>query len=80
MKMKRKVMEYSAVFEEEQEGGYSVWVPTLPGCASQGETLQEAIANIQESISLYLEGNDSTKMEEDRDFVRQFVVPVRIYA
>ena len=40
---KRKILEYLAMFQEEKEGGYSVWVPDLPGCASQGETLEEAL-------------------------------------
>lgn len=78
--MKRRVMEYTAVFEEETEGGYSVWIPTLPGCASQGETLGEAINNIQEAIQLYLADSTRSVREEEYDFKRQFVVPVRIYA
>lgn len=52
--MKKKVFEYTVVFEEEKEGGYSAWVPTLSGCASQGETFEEALGNIKEAISLYL--------------------------
>lgn len=43
------------VLEEETEGGYSVHVPGLPGCASQGETVEEALSNIREAIELYLE-------------------------
>ncbi|MBI5465565.1 type II toxin-antitoxin system HicB family antitoxin [Candidatus Gottesmanbacteria bacterium] len=77
--MRKKVLEYTVVFQEEKEGGYSVWVPTLPGCASQGETFEEAFNNIKEAIELYLE--DSPKKElEYEDFNRQFVVPVKIYA
>lgn len=76
--MKQKVHEYTAVFQEEKEGGYSVWVPTLPGCASQGESIEEALTNIKEAIELYLE--DEKEKIEDEDFRRQFVVPVRIYA
>lgn len=45
---------FRVVLEEEREGGYSVYVPALPGCASQGETREEALANIQEAIELYL--------------------------
>lgn len=77
--MRKKVLEYTVVFQEEKRGGYSVWVPTLPGCASQGETFEEAFSNIKEAIELYLE--DSPKKElEHEDFNRQFVVPVKIYA
>jgi predicted RNase H-like HicB family nuclease len=35
--------------------GYSVWVPGFPGCASQGQTEQEALANIRDAIAEYLE-------------------------
>lgn len=42
------------VFEREPDGGYSVHVPALPGCASQGDTFDEADSNIQEAIKLYL--------------------------
>lgn len=45
---------FKVVFERESDGGYSVHVPALPGCASQGDTLEEATANIQEAVELYL--------------------------
>jgi len=45
---------FKVVFEQETDGGYSVHVPALPGCASQGDTLDEALRNIQEAIKLYL--------------------------
>ncbi len=77
--MKRQVQEYTAVFQEEKEGGYSVWIPSLPGCASQGETFDEALKNIREAIELYLE--DSKDMESDyNDYKKQFVIPVKVYA
>jgi predicted RNase H-like HicB family nuclease len=41
--------------QPEPEGGYSVTCPALPGCHSQGETLDEALANIREAIELVLE-------------------------
>ena len=45
---------FKVILEPEPEGGYSVFVPALPGCASQGETEEEALANIKEAIELYL--------------------------
>ena len=47
---------YTVGFEPEDEGGFSVSVPDLPGCASQGETYDEALANIREAITVHLEG------------------------
>lgn len=38
-----------------EEGGYTVEVPSLPGCISQGDTIDEAIENIKEAIELYIE-------------------------
>jgi predicted RNase H-like HicB family nuclease len=47
---------YSVVLTAGPEaGGFSVSVPALPGCYSQGETLDEALANVREAIELYLE-------------------------
>jgi predicted RNase H-like HicB family nuclease len=43
------------VLEREEDGGYSVWVPELPGCASQGDTRAEALANIRDAIQCYLD-------------------------
>ena len=48
-------MELKIVLEEQEEGGYTVLVPALPGCISQGDTLEEAIKNIKEAIELYLD-------------------------
>ena len=70
--------EYQAVFQEETDGGFSVWVPDLPGCASQGNTLEEALQNIKEAMELYLENNPLTDDATDFDYKRQFVVPVRL--
>ena len=46
---------YMAVFEREEDGGFSVYVPDLPGCASQGDTYEAAVANIREAMESYLE-------------------------
>ena len=50
------VRRFTVVLQPEVEGGFSVFVPALPGCASQGETDAEALVNIKEAIALYLEG------------------------
>ena len=43
------------LYPEPDEGGYSVIVPALPGCVTQGETLEEAIAMAKDAIRLYVE-------------------------
>jgi antitoxin HicB len=47
--------EFQVVLTPEEGGGFSVSVPALPGCTSQGETREEALAMIREAIELYLE-------------------------
>ena len=48
-------MKLKIVLQVEEEGGFSVFVPSLPGCVSQGDTEDEALKNIREAIELYLE-------------------------
>jgi predicted RNase H-like HicB family nuclease len=49
------VREYDVVLVPEDEGGFSVTVPALPGCVSQGDTREEALAMVREAIEGYLE-------------------------
>ncbi|MEN6451798.1 MAG: type II toxin-antitoxin system HicB family antitoxin [Thermoguttaceae bacterium] len=48
-------MRLNVVLEPSDEGGYTVVVPALPGCISEGNTREEALRNIREAIELYLE-------------------------
>lgn len=48
-------MKCTVILERERDGGYVVSVPVLPGCVSQGDSREEALANIQEAIELYIE-------------------------
>ena len=48
-------MKYRVLIEQDEDGMFVVEVPALPGCLSQGHTREEAIQNVQEAISLYLE-------------------------
>ncbi len=49
------VMRITVVLEPQEEGGFTVFVPSLPGCISEGDTKEEALNNIKEAIQLYLE-------------------------
>ena len=48
-------MKFKVVLETSDEGGYTAYVPALKGCISEGETREEALANVREAIELYLE-------------------------
>jgi predicted RNase H-like HicB family nuclease len=48
-------MKLSVVLEPSEEGGYTVYVPSLPGCIGEGENKGEALQNIREAVELYLE-------------------------
>ncbi len=46
---------FTVIVEREEEGGYHAFCPALKGCHTQGDTLDEALANVREAISAYLE-------------------------
>jgi antitoxin HicB len=48
-------VEYSVIVHKAEDSGYRVEVPALPGCYSQGQTLEETLEHIKEAIQLYLE-------------------------
>ena len=51
-------MKLTVVLEPSEDGGFTAIVPSLPGCLSEGDTREEALANIREAIELYLEPVD----------------------
>lgn len=46
---------YTIILDHQPDGGFHVYCPALTGCHSQGDTLDEAVANIREAIEAYLE-------------------------
>jgi len=77
--LKRRVFQYAAVFEPDDEsGGYTVYIPALPGCISEGNTFEEALKNIQEAASLYLEVARERKEKPASTGEGMFVAPVRV--
>lgn len=53
-----KKMKIQVILEPSDEGGFTVIVPSLPGCVSEGNTKEEVLKNIREAIELYLEPVD----------------------
>ncbi len=66
-------MRYTVILEREDDGGYVVSVPALPGCVSQGDNRGEALGNIREAIRLYLDdcvgAGEPVPLEDAREFV-----------
>ena len=56
-------MKLQIILEPSDEGGFTAYVPSLPGCISEGNTKEEAVKNIKEAIELYLE-----PIEDDTEF------------
>jgi len=67
-------MKVKVVLEPQEEGGYTVYVPSLPGCISQGETYEETLENIKEAIELYLEPDEDELLQHPQLKVVEVVV------
>lgn len=61
-------MRYQVRLKKSEEG-YAVWCPGLPGCWSQGDTEEEALENIKDAISTYLETVDQINQDADARYV-----------
>ncbi len=66
-------MRYTVILDQESDGGYVAIIPTLPGCVSQGDSREEALANIREAAELYIEdcieAGDPVPNESGREFI-----------
>ena len=73
-----EVMEYSVIVHQAEEGGFWMEVPALPGCYSQGESVEDALQNVREAIALYLETlrDEGQDVPRDADVVYQVSVAV----
>ncbi len=67
-------MKLKIVLEPSDEGGYTAYVPTLPGCISEGDTSDEALANVREAVELYLEPVDDDLAGKEGLEVHELVV------
>ena len=76
--IKKKVYQYTAIFEpDKQTGGYTVTIPSLPGCISEGDTFEEALKNIKEAATLYLE----VMKKEKGEIIKEegvIIAPIRV--
>jgi len=66
--------EFDAVIVEDETGGYIGFIPALPGCHTQAESLEELMRNLKEAIELYLE---TLTDEEKKELLQQRVVGIQ---
>lgn len=67
-------MKLKVVLEASEEGGYTIYAPTLPGCISEGEATGEALVNIREAIQLYLELLDDDLLIDEYAFMSEIEI------
>ena len=67
-------MTFKVVLEPSDEGGFTALVPALPGCISEGDTVEEAMSNIREALELYLESVDDDVVVEEGAVIRELVL------
>jgi predicted RNase H-like HicB family nuclease len=67
-------MKFKVVLKPSEDGGYTVYVPSLPGCISEGDTVEDALANIQEAVELYLEPVEDDWIIEEGALVKELVL------
>ena len=75
---KARIQSYLAVFAQEEDGGYSVSVPALPGCFSQGDTFEDAQKNIRAAIRLYVKDTRADEQRFLRSPRQEIVAPVTV--
>jgi len=70
--IKKKLLKYTVIYTEEPEEGFTVTVPSLPGCVTYGKNLKEAEKMAKEAIELYLESlkaHEETIPEGNKSFI-----------
>ncbi len=58
-------MKLKVVLESSEDGGFTVYLHSLPGCISEADTREEAMANIREAIELYLEPTEDDYLPQE---------------
>jgi len=82
MSKKMQIAKFTAIFDPAEEGGYTVTVPSLPGCITEGDTFEEAVVMAKEAIACYigsLKKHDEPIPEGDsKSFAAVIDVPIPI--
>ncbi|MBI4079148.1 MAG: type II toxin-antitoxin system HicB family antitoxin [Candidatus Levybacteria bacterium] len=80
-KISQKILKYTTIFEPAEEGGYVVYVPALPGCVTEGDTLEEAVEMVKDAISGYITSlkkhHEPVPEEKGPSFMTTIDIPVQ---
>lgn len=77
--IRKRIYQYTAIFEPDKtSGGYTVTIPSLPGCITEGETFEEAFKNIKEAASLYLEVMQEKREQIPKDTSSVIVTSIEV--
>lgn len=80
MKKELKLLKYTAIFEPAKEGGFTVTVPSLPGCITEGDTFEEAVKMVKDAIKGYIavlkEDKEPIPIESEEHIAATILVPV----
>jgi len=63
-------MKIKAVIHPAEEGGYWAEVPALPGCITEGETIDEVMANLKDAIEGWIDVANSRQMAQSKEFTK----------
>lgn len=79
--MTMSTLTYRVLLKREPEGGYTVTVPSLPGCVTYGDTIEEAVEMAREAIELYLESlrEDGEEIPTEEDAL-EYALSVEAHA
>ena len=67
-------MKIKAIIHEAEEGGFWAEVPALPGCSTQGDTMEELTENLKEAITLWLDVGEDEIEPQSRDRILEVAV------
>ena len=75
-----KSYELMAIFQENLEGGYSVYVPEILDCSCQGDTFEEALSQIRKSIykTIHQSSEYLDSLTQTTEYQRKFAIPLKI--
>lgn len=78
-KITRKIYQYTAVFEpDEKLSGFTVTIPALPGCISEGDTFEESLKSIKEAAALYIEVMRNKSFDIPREEKGVVIAPIEV--